>query len=68
MKLLNDTVRKLCRGEKLDESQMDHPLEGNYQECRECHIKFNWILVYEIIDSRYLKVSQLDACASVSQK
>lgn len=50
MKLLDEVIEKLCRGEKLPESNYDHPLTGDYEGCRECHIKFDWILVYEIMD------------------
>lgn len=55
MALLDETVKKPCRGEKLDDTQFDHPLGGDYQEYRECHIKFGWILVYELIDANHLK-------------
>ena len=28
----------------------DHPLKGEFADCRECHIEPNWLLVYTIED------------------
>ena len=46
MSLLDDVVDKLLRGENLDEKYDDHTLEGQLSDCRECHIKPDWVLVY----------------------
>jgi mRNA interferase YafQ len=59
MELLDGVVAKLCRGETLDDRFYDHPLGGNYGGCRECHIRNDWILVYEILENDlYLKALQ----------
>lgn len=50
MKLLTEVIEKLANGEVLDESYSDHPLKGNYAECRECHITPDWLLIYRISD------------------
>jgi mRNA interferase YafQ len=31
----------------LPEKYQDHPLKGNYQGYRECHIRPDWLLVYQ---------------------
>ena len=28
-------------------SDQDHPLKGEYVDCRECHISGDWIVVYQ---------------------
>ncbi|CAN2039657.1 ribosome-dependent mRNA interferase toxin YafQ [Candidatus Magnetomoraceae bacterium gMMP-15] len=38
----------LIRQEKLNERYKNHPLNGNYKGCYDCHIKPNWILIYRI--------------------
>lgn len=49
-----DTLEKvisiLASGEKLPAKYRDHPLKGEYINCRECHIEPNWLLVYEIVE------------------
>ena len=51
IELLTLVIKKLAAGETLDKKYRDHPLRGNYEGCRECHITPNWLLVYEIADS-----------------
>ena len=46
--LLDGVVTKLASGESLDERYQDHPLKGEYQGCRECHVTPDWLLIYEI--------------------
>jgi len=46
--LLTEVIKKLASGEKLDERYRDHPLKGQFQGCRECHITPDWLLIYEI--------------------
>ena len=47
--LLTAVIKKLASGEALEESYNDHPLKGNYEGCRECHITPDWLLIYEIV-------------------
>ena len=46
-------VEKLANKEPLDEKYRDHSLINNkyYNNCRECHIEPDWILVYKYIDN-----------------
>lgn len=53
MDLLEDVVSKLCRGEKLGRKFNDHMLRGERVSCRECHIKGDWVLVYQF-EGKYL--------------
>ena len=39
-------VEKLQKGEKLERKHKDHPLHGNFEGTRECHIKPDWLLIY----------------------
>jgi len=41
-------VERLASGEKLEPKFRDHALEGEYQDCRECHIEGDWLLIYMI--------------------
>ena len=48
MKLLSDVVDLLRQGKSLPEKYRDHALTGNYSGSRECHIKPDWLLIYQI--------------------
>lgn len=46
--LLTDIIKKLADGEQLPEKNRDHSLNGEFVNCRECHITPDWLLIYEI--------------------
>lgn len=48
--LFAEIVGKLANGLPLDEKYHDHELEGNWKNHRECHIKPDWLLIYQIKD------------------
>lgn len=48
IKLMEEIIQKLAKGEQLSEKNKDHSLSGEYNGCRECHITPDWLLVYEI--------------------
>ena len=50
MKLLREVVNMLAKGETLEPKYRDHPLIGEYEDFRECHIKPGWLLIYRIDD------------------
>lgn len=52
--LLDEIVTKLANGEELPERNRDHALTGNYKGCRECHIKPDWLLIYQIADDELI--------------
>ena len=35
----------------------DHALSGNWKGFRECHIKADWLLIYEVTDSEIIFVA-----------
>ena len=45
---LNEVVSTLASQKKLDPKYKDHPLLGNYDDFRECHIEPDWLLIYRI--------------------
>lgn len=48
--LLKEVIEMLCMGQKLPQKYKDHILMGNWLNCRECHIKPNWLLIYHVSD------------------
>lgn len=46
--LVLEIIIKLANDESLDEKYKDHLLIGNYQGCRECHVKPDLLLIYKI--------------------
>ena len=46
---LTEVVNKLSTGQELDIKYRDHALVNNlrFQDCRECHIEPDWLLVYK---------------------
>ena len=46
--LLDDVIEDLVNEIPLDKKHKDHALVGNFVGCRECHIKSDWLLVYQI--------------------
>jgi len=51
VKLLEEVVSILAKGEPLPEKYLDHPLKGDYKGCRECHITPDWLLIYEVLEN-----------------
>ena len=43
---LERVIDTLLEEKPLDKQYRDHPLTGNYADCRECHIQPDWLLVY----------------------
>jgi addiction module toxin, RelE/StbE family len=40
-------IETLAKREMLNAKHNDHPLKGEYRNCRECHIIPDWLLIYE---------------------
>lgn len=47
-RLLEDVLGILCTEQPLPPKYKDHPLTGNYEGHRECHITPDWLLIYKI--------------------
>jgi mRNA interferase YafQ len=48
LSLLDSVIRTLLDEKALDPKHEDHALKGRYRGLRECHIKPDWLLVYEV--------------------
>lgn len=46
--LIDEVVRSLINEIPLDAKHKDHTLSGDYEGCRECHIKPDWLLIYQV--------------------
>lgn len=44
---LEQIIELLATGRKLDAKHRDHVLLGEFNDCRECHIEPDWLLVYK---------------------
>lgn len=45
---LYDVISTLSKEKPLDHSKRDHHLVGNYTNCRECHVKNDVLLIYQV--------------------
>lgn len=52
--LLETIIDKLANGKLLDQKYRDHALQGKYNDCRECHIAPDWLLIYSHSNSPYI--------------
>jgi mRNA interferase YafQ len=55
---LHSLINKLTMGEKLDIKHRDHSLKGDHIGYRECHINPDWLLIYKIVDKKYLHLTR----------
>ena len=49
-------IESLANEEPLAERYRDHALTGNYEYHRECHIRPDWLLIYQIVGSELILV------------
>ena len=47
-------INKLASGQKLEPKYNDHKLKGKYKEYRECHIEYDWLLMYKIENDKLI--------------
>ena len=52
--MLDNIVFQLANGMPLDTKHNDHKLYGKYNDCRECHIEPDWLLIYKIEDDKLI--------------
>lgn len=45
---IKTVINHLINQNPLDKKYLDHPLKGEYSDCRECHIEPDWLLIYLI--------------------
>lgn len=56
IKKLKYVIEKLANGEQLEERYKNHNLVNNkkYQDCSECHIEPDWLLVYKNVNDELI--------------
>jgi len=47
---LKTIMSDLINQKPLTKKHFDHPLKGEYTDCRECHIEPDWLLIYLITE------------------
>ena len=47
-------LKTLINEERLNPTDKDHKLLGNYKGRRECHIEPDWLLIYKVTDSEII--------------
>jgi len=57
--LLGEIVRQLVGDEPLPRRNLDHPLSGNWIDCRDCHVRPDLILTYGKIGDDILELVRL---------
>ena len=45
---IQNILNSLVNQGSIDRKYLDHPLKGEYVDCRECHIEPDWLLIYFI--------------------
>ena len=53
---LNTVVDWLAAGQALPDRNRDHALTGDYIGFRECHIRPDWVLIYQIRETELVLV------------
>ena len=48
---LDTLLNLILEGDKLPPVYRDHSLEGQWKGCRDAHVAFDWILIYEYVDA-----------------
>jgi mRNA interferase YafQ len=49
MPKLRELILLLVEGNPLPASYKDHPLSGQWNQFRECHMEPDWLLVYKVV-------------------
>ena len=45
---VGSVISELQKGQTLEEKYVEHPLSGNWNQFRDCHIKPDLVLIYRI--------------------
>lgn len=56
---LIEVLYKLINDESLPEKYQDHPLTGEWNDHRDCHIKPDFVLIYRLIDDNTLQLVRI---------
>lgn len=52
-------LQLLTTDKPLPQRMHDHPLNGNFKDCRDCHIKPDLVLIYRKINDNVLELIRL---------
>lgn len=63
--VLNGVIENLQMDRVLAAKFQDHSLQGDYKNCRECHIRPDLLLVYEKIDKKTLTLIRLGSHSDI---
>jgi mRNA interferase YafQ len=56
---LNEVLTKLASDEQLPRHRFDHSLKGRWQDCRDCHVGPDRVLIYRKPDDKTLELVRL---------
>jgi mRNA interferase YafQ len=57
--LLTQAVDMLAADHQLPRRYFDHPLSGDWDDCRDCHIRPDLVLIYRKLDENNLELIRL---------
>ena len=57
LRKLKEVITILASGQPLDVKHRDHPLSGDWKNCRDCHIEPDWVLIYST-DEEHLRLER----------
>lgn len=60
------TVTMLANDEHLPRRYFDHPLSGEWRDCRDCHLRPDLILIYRKPDKASLELVRLGSHSELS--
>ena len=61
---IGHVIKQVQLGQILPEKYVDHPLSGNWQGYRDCHIKPDLVLIYKL-DQSSLKLARIGTHSEV---
>lgn len=64
---LDSIIEQLQHQQPLPQKNRDHPLVGDYQGYRECHITPDWLLIYRVINNHSVELLELTRTGSHSE-
>ena len=57
--LVSSVVSLLAADESLPDRNHDHALGGDWQDCRECHLRPDLLMIYRKVDAEVLQLVRL---------
>ena len=53
---LHSVLETLMQSRNLDARYRNHSLHGEYEDCRECHIEPDWLLIYQVTETELVLI------------